>query len=206
MDLDNIESETLIVEEENVDTPDGSNSEGSVASEGAESGDDAVDLDFEEDEEIVLDEDSPDEGETGDGPAVDSVTDENAPQDNRIAEGVASTSFPKSRAPTCPLDLPLSVVRRIMKSVAGNRRFTPELISALSRCAGVFGLYLLSASQDASVASNRNTIRPIEVVRGLIACGFPEVAEEARIAMGLKPSDIVLRKKKSKKNVKKIAN
>jgi hypothetical protein len=153
-----------------------------------------------------LDEDSLEEGDTADGLVADDVADENAPQDNRSAQATSGVSMSKLRAPTCPLDLPLSVVRRIMKSVAGNRRFTPELISALSRCAGVFALYLLSACQDASVASDRNTIRPVEVVRGLIACGFPEVAEEARIAMGLKPSDVLSRKKKSKKKVKTISN
>ena len=73
----------------------------------------------------------------------------------------------------------------------------------MSRCAGVFALYLLSASQDATVASGRNSIRPVEVVRGLIACGFPEIAEEARIALDLKSSDIFARKKKTRKHVKK---
>jgi histone H3/H4 len=203
MELDNIVTEPVMAEEESVETPDGSDEDGSELSQEDEVVNDTVDLDADEEEEIVLDEDSLEEGDTADGLVADDVADENAPQDNRSALGV---SISKLRAPTCPLDLPLSVVRRIMKSVAGNRRFTPELISALSRCAGVFALYLLSACQDASVASDRNTIRPVEVVRGLIACGFPEVAEEARIAMGLKPSDVLSRKKKSKKKVKTTCN
>ena len=181
-----------------IDTPDQSAEEASVVSSDGENDDQALDLDAED--EIVLDEDSTDEN----GGEASNPPDENAPEGTSTGDNdVTNLSSSKSRTAACPLDLPISVVRRIMKSAAGNRRVTPELISAMSRCAGVFALYLLSASQDATVASGRNSIRPVEVVRGLIACGFPEIAEEARIALDLKSSDIFARKKKTRKNVKK---
>ena len=167
-----------------------------------ENAEDAVDLDAEED--AMDEEDSAIEDEAEGDRAGRQDNDENTPSDNAANIPSDSLARNKPRGSTCPLDLPISVVRRIMKGVAGNRRFTPELISALSRCAGVFALYVLSASQDAAVASSRFTIRPIEVIRALIDCGFPEIAEEARIAMDIKQSDIKLRKKKTmKKNVKK---
>ena len=100
-------------------------------------------------------------------------------------ESSAVARMAKSRAPTCPLDLPFSVVRRLMKSASPNKRFTPELISAFARSAGAFALYLLSACQDAAVDTDRTTIRPVEVINGLLACGFPELAEEALVAMGI---------------------
>lgn len=104
----------------------------------------------------------------------------------------------KSRSATCPLDVPFSVVRRIMKAAAPNKRFTPELVAAFARGAGTFGLYLLSACQEAASEAERSTIRPLEVVNGLIACGFPELAEEARVTLkiAVKPKP----KSKSKKS------
>ena len=195
-----VESETVLDAEnpaETIETPDKSANEASSVS--SDDGDNEDPVDLEADDEIALDEDSTEENDEG----TNHVTDENAPGESNTSSTAPAVSSGKSRGSTCPLDLPISVVRRIMKSAAGNRRVTPELISAMSRCAGVFALFLLSASQDATVASGRNSIRPLEVVRGLIACGFPEIAEEARIALDLKSSDIFARKKKSKKNVKK---
>ena len=91
------------------------------------------------------------------------------------------------------MDLPIAVTRRIMKAAAANRRLTPELIGACARSAGVFALYLLSACQDAATDAGRTTIRPIEVVQGLLACGFPELAEEVRVSMNIQ---MVSKKKK----------
>ena len=106
-----------------------------------------------------------------------------ASEENKDPNASAGEARPrKARAPSCPLDVPFSVVRRIMKGAAPNKRFTPELIAAFARGAGTFGLYLLSACQEAALAADRSTIRPIEVVNGLMACGFPEIAEEARVA------------------------
>ena len=133
-----------------------------------ENPEDALEVDLAE----ADDEENQDEAESG----------ENVDSNAQRADQTTST---KSRASTCPLDLPISVVRRIMKSAAPHRRFTPEFIAAFARSAGAFALYLLSASQDASVDAGRSTIRPVEVINGLIACGFPELAEETRISMGL---------------------
>jgi len=162
--------------------------------------DDEIDLDNDDIEEDEVDLDAEDEDE----PAGDDTAraHENLdPADNSEASASANpeaqapnSTVHKPRTPTCPLDLPISVVRRIMKSAAPNRRLTPDLITAFARCAGVYGLYLLSACQEASVDTNRTTIRPIEVINGLIACGFPELAEETRISMG-----ITITSKKKKK-------
>lgn len=201
MDLDNPETEGILAQDAPngaIETPDGSVDDVLSSSAEEENDDQAVDLDAED--EIVLDDESADEP----GEVPDLVTNENGDEDNENAPRGGDAPVQKVRGSTCPLDLPISVVRRIMKSASGNRRFTPELISAMSRCAGVFALFLLSASQEATLASGRNSIRPVEVVRGLIACGFPEIAEEARIALDLKSSDIFTRKKKTKKNVKKV--
>ena len=135
------------------------------------------------DEEAGHEVDLADEEDLEDEGAVSMDGDENAnPNDSGPATEPVRV---KSRAATCPLDIPFSVVRRIMKSAAPTKRFTPELITAFSRSAGTFGLYLLSACQEAAQESGRNTIRPVEVVSGLIACGFPELAEEARVLLGI---------------------
>jgi histone H3/H4 len=105
-----------------------------------------------------------------------------------------------SKGPSCPLDLPISVVRRIMKSACPSKRFTPELISTFSRVGGAFGLYLLSACQDATTEARKSTIEPIRIIEGLLACGFPELAEEARIAMGISMSR-GKKKKGKRKNI-----
>jgi histone H3/H4 len=114
---------------------------------------------------------------------------------NDGTSNITGATSRKSRGPTCPLDLPIAVVRRIMKSAAPSRRFTPDLITGFARCAGVYGLYLLSACQEAAIESGRTTIRPIEVINGLAACGFPELAEETRLSMGISIS--TKRKKKT---------
>ena len=162
-----------------------------------------------ESEEVVSsegeDEEEADMQEDEDAAEVDLAEAEVEDEDDQpgASENVDPNTLPtetasiKSRAPTCPLDIPISVVRRIMKSAAPNRRFTPELISAFARSAGTFALYLLSATQDAAIESSRSTIRPVEVINGLISCGFPELAEETRIAMGL--GNITNKKKKTKK-------
>ena len=140
--------------------------------------------DEEGEEEDVVEVDLADEEEAGEEPEdTEAALDENADPNTGAAPDEARA--PKSRAPTCPLDLPMSVVRRIMKSAAPNKRFTPDMISALSRSAGTFGLYLLSACQEAAQETGRNTIRPLEVVNGLIACGFPELAEEVRVTLSI---------------------
>jgi histone H3/H4 len=108
---------------------------------------------------------------------------------------------PRQRAPPCPLDLPFAVVRRLMKAATPQKRFTPELIAAFARGGGAFGLYLLSACQEAAESSGKSTIRPVDVVNGLNACGFPELAEEIRVSMNIL---VVVSKKKSKRgNVRK---
>lgn len=128
--------------------------------------------------------------------------DENeAPFDNRepnaapASEAVASF---KQRAPTCPLDLPVSVVRRIMKAAAPQKRFTPDLISAFARGGGAFALYLLSACQESTETTGKTTIRPTDVINGLKACGFPELAEEVRVHL-----NITVVKPKKKKSTRK---
>ena len=103
----------------------------------------------------------------------------------------------KQRTPPCPLDLPFSVVRRLMKAATPQKRFTPELISAFARGGGAFGLYLLSACQESADSSGKTTIRPVDVVNGLSACGFPELAEEIRVSMNI---SVVASKKKSKRS------
>lgn len=146
-----------------------------------------------EDDEVDLEEMN-DEGE------VDAVGEEGVDDENMIIAASENTDpnipLRKSRSPTCPLDVPFSVVRRIMKGAAPNKRFTPELVAAFARGAGTFGLYLLSACQEAASEADRSTIRPLEVVNGLIACGFPELAEEARVTLKI----AVKQKPKSKKN------
>jgi hypothetical protein len=72
-----------------------------------------------------------------------------------------------------------------MKSACPNKRFTPELITAFARSGGAFALYLLSACQEAAVLADKPTIGPAAVLSGLITCGFPELAEEARLSMGI---------------------
>jgi histone H3/H4 len=112
-----------------------------------------------------------------------------------------AASVPKKiRAPTCPLDLPISVVRRIMKTANPNKRFTPDLIAAFARCSGAFALFLLSACQEAATEAGRTTIEPAKVITGLVACGFPEIAEEARLAMGISAAALTGRKKKGKRS------
>ena len=147
-----------------------------------------------EDEIDLMNDDG--ELEVGDEEGLDDVGEaENAdPSVSNVEEPVR-----KARAPTCPLDVPFSVVRRIMKAAAPNKRFSPELIAAFARGAGTFGLYLLSACQEGALEGGRSTIRPLEVVQGLIACGFPELAEEARVTLHVSDS----KKKKNKKKTRK---
>jgi histone H3/H4 len=118
--------------------------------------------------------------------------DENeAPVDNEGADGEPKAGFPnleaayKQRAPTCPLDLPFSVVRRIMKAAAPQKRFTPDLIAAFARGGGAFALFLLSACQESTETTGKTTIRPTDVINGLKACGFPELAEEVRVHLNI---------------------
>ena len=123
---------------------------------------------------------------------------ENVAPDSRPT-GNPATGIARQRAPTCPLDLPISVVRRIMKNACPNKRFSPELIATFSRVGGAFALYLLSACQEATLESKKATIDPVRVIEGLSACGFPELAEEARIAMGISISSG--KKKKGKRKL-----
>lgn len=124
------------------------------------------------------------------------VVDENSPPvENEISPGHSKPLRSKVTSPS-PLDLPIAVVRRLMKSGAPNKRFTPDFIGAVSRCAGAFGLYLLSASQEAGSDAGKSTLRPVDVLEGLLRCGFPELAEEARISLGY--GDDIFRTKKGK--------
>lgn len=116
------------------------------------------------------------------------------------ADPHSAPARPRSKANPSPLDLPQAVVRRLMKSSAPSKRFTPELIAAVSRAAGTFGLYLLSASQESGHEAGKSTLRPVDVLEGLLKCGFPELAEEARIGLGLNES--VFRQPKKKKQSK----
>jgi hypothetical protein len=102
----------------------------------------------------------------------------------------------KYRPVSCPLDLPLSSVRRLMKQASSNKRFPPDLIASFARCGGVFGLFLLSACQDAVNESGKSTIRPIDVVSGLSKCGFPELASEIRADLNL---SVRIAKRKNRK-------
>lgn len=120
------------------------------------------------------------------------VGDENeAPADNEALDGEPRAEFAsldialKQRAPACPLDLPFSVVRRIMKAAAPQKRFTPDLIAAFARGGGAFALFLLSACQESTETTGKTTIRPTDVINGLIACGFPELAEEVRVHLNI---------------------
>lgn len=83
-----------------------------------------------------------------------------------------------------------------MKAAAPQKRSTPEVIAAFARGGGVFGLYLLSACQEATDASGKRTIRPSDVVTALSACGFPELAEEVRVSLNI---TMLPKKKKSKR-------
>ena len=132
-------------------------------------------------EEVDINEEVEDDSVEGEEPIADLVADPAAP------------AVLRQRAAVCPLDIPMAVTRRLMKSAAGTKRFTPDLIAACSRSAGAFALYLLSASQEAAAASKRTTLRPIEVIEGLLACGFPELAEEVRVSL-----NVVMTKKKKK--------
>lgn len=146
----------------------------------SEEGEDLLEL--EEDIELVDLED----------PGVDVNVEDSAEVVDHPVDMPGMAHLMRSRPATCPLDLPIAVTRRILKS-ASTKRITPDLLSACARAGGVFALYLLSASQDAATDSGRSTIRPLEIIEGLVSCGFPEIAEEVRVSM-----NIDVRKKKKK--------
>ncbi len=75
----------------------------------------------------------------------------------------------KLKRETCPLDVPIAQVRRIVKSAVPTRRLTAEFLSALSRSAGAFALYLLAVSQDAtSIRGKQTSMSPIHFLYILI--------------------------------------
>ena len=152
-------------------------SQGGSASEDDQSIDD---LDGEEVAEVDLAEEEARDGDENEAPA-----DYEAPDGEHRADLPNIEVALKQRAPTCPLDLPFSVVRRIMKAAAPQKRFTPDLIAAFARGGGAFALFLLSACQESTETTGKTTIRPTDVINGLKACGFPELAEEVRVHLNI---------------------
>ena len=157
----------------------------SVSGASAEDSDDLADLEVDENEDESVDLRGENSGLIAGNILSSSVSAEVGGDGLTTSDPSAVTSMTKQRAPACPLDLPFSVVRRLMKAAAPQKRFTPDMISAFSRGGGVFGLYLLSACQEAAETTGKRTIRPIDVVTGLSASGFPELAEEVRVALNI---------------------
>lgn len=151
------------------------------------SDDDEIDEDVDLDAEEEADQENADPQSS----AID------APVDEAGQESTTGPAAARARNPSCPLDLPFSVVRRIMKAAAPQKRFTPELISAFSRSGGTFGLYLLSACQEAAESSGKSTIRPVDVLSGLKSCGFPELADEVQVLLNI--ANVKPKKKSTKR-------